>query len=56
MSDINKLVECFKCNGKGWYEDHSDLHHKYSHVDSCDEFGCPIQRPCEYCAGYKITG
>ncbi len=47
----NKKTECKKCKGKGWYNDHSDEHRKYSHVESCEEFGCPIQRSCENCKG-----
>lgn len=43
-------VKCFKCDGRGWYEDHSDDHHANNHLP-CDGFDCPIQRPCEICKG-----
>lgn len=45
------IIKCTKCDGKGWYNDHTDLHHKHSNSPDCSEFGCPVQRQCEACKG-----
>ena len=45
-----ELMICPKCDGKGWFEDHSDVHHWQPSLD-CVSAGCPIQRECEVCGG-----
>jgi DnaJ-class molecular chaperone len=44
-------IKCSKCNGDGWYYDHSDRHYGTGNSETCDEAGCPIQRQCETCYG-----
>jgi DnaJ-class molecular chaperone len=43
--------ECEKCQGDGWNIDHSDRHYQTEDSESCDQAGCPIQRPCGECNG-----
>ena len=44
-------MKCPKCNGDGWYIDHSDRHYATGNSESCDDAGCPVQRQCEDCKG-----
>lgn len=52
-------MKCTKCGGDGWYEDHSDDHYANPEGD-CYYYGCPVQRPCEFCKGegyiYEFAG
>lgn len=44
-------MKCNKCNGDGWYIDHSDEHYANNGSGDCSDMGCPIQRQCESCKG-----
>lgn len=44
-------VKCKKCNGDGWYPDHSDEHYRSGSNPDCSGHGCPVQRQCEICDG-----
>lgn len=46
------IAICYKCDGNGWYSDHSQLHSMRQDL-GCDECGCPVQVECETC---KQTG
>jgi hypothetical protein len=37
-------IKCSKCNGDGWYYDHSDRHYGTGNSETCDEAGYPVQR------------
>jgi len=44
-------IKCGECDGDGWNIDHSDRHYQTGDRETCEQAGCPIQRPCDNCKG-----
>lgn len=46
-------MKCLRCDGKGWYLDHSPAHYAvgYDPEVDCEKYNCPVQVQCEVCSG-----